>query len=122
MEHVTDRETRRQRIKARIHKRVRGSPERPRLVVFKSDRHIYVQAVDDQKRHTLASASTRDPALKTSLPRGGTVAAAKIVGASIAEKLKPLGIEKVVFDRGGYIYHGRVKALAEAAREGGLKF
>ncbi|PYT06187.1 MAG: 50S ribosomal protein L18 [Acidobacteria bacterium] len=93
MEHVTDKQTRRQRIKARIHKRVRGSPERPRLVVFKSDRHIYVQAVDDQKRHTLASASTRDPALKTSLPRGGTVAAAKIVGASIAEKLA--GVEQV---------------------------
>src|SRR5215218_10190699 len=100
-----------------------GSPERPRLVVFRSSKHIYAQLVDDYAGKTLAYAGTssaedRGPELKT----GANVAAAKVIGKAIAERAKALGITKVAFDRGGRQYHGRVKALADAAREGGLKF
>lgn len=102
--------------------KVRGTPERPRLCVFKSSRHIYVQVIDDSQGHTLATAST----LNSALPEGGEVkgkiAAARKVGALIAERAMALQVQKVVFDRNGFLYHGRIKALAEAAREKGLAF
>ena len=105
------------------HKRVRahisGTPERPRLCVFRSDSNIYAQIIDDVARVTLVSASTLD---KDFDGYGGNKEAAKKVGLAIAEKAKAKGIEEVVFDRGGYLYHGRVKELADGAREGGLKF
>ena len=99
-----------------------GTPERPRLCVHRSSRHIRAQVVDDQTGRTLASASSLDGEVKKSIKGGGNIAAAKIVGKAIAERARGKGIEKVVYDRGGYQYHGRVKALAEAAREAGLKF
>ncbi len=105
--------------RARIRKKVEGSAERPRLSMFRSGRHLYAQLIDDSSGRTLASAST----LKLDI-KGGTknVAAAKAVGAAIAQEAQKNNIQNVVFDRSGYIYHGRVKALAEAAREAGLKF
>ena len=110
-----------QRLKR--HKRVRahisGTAERPRLVVFRSANHIYAQAIDDQVGKTLAAAATNE---KDFGAYGGNVEAAKKLGGMIAERALKAGIENVVFDRGGYLYHGRVKALAEGAREGGLKF
>ena len=115
-------QTNRNEIRKRIHSRIRekmsGTAERPRLNVFRSLNHIYAQVVDDQKGETLASVSTLGLKLKT----GGNVAAAKEIGKAIAEKAKEKGIKKVVFDRGGFLYHGRIKALADAAREGGLEF
>lgn len=119
MEHRTDKIWRRQRSKYRIRKRMSGDLQRPRLVVFRSLNHIYAQAVDDQGGRTLAAASSRD---KSVGGRGGNLAAAKAVGAEIARRLQQAGHTNVVFDRGGYRYHGRVRVLAEAAREGGLKF
>ena len=114
-------DTRGQRIKR--HKRVRGkisgTAERPRLCVFRSECNIYAQIIDDVAGNTLVSASTVE---KDFDGKGGNIEAAKKVGALIAERAVKKGIEEVVFDRGGYIYHGRVQALAEAAREGGLKF
>jgi large subunit ribosomal protein L18 len=92
------------------------------LNVFKSLNHIYAQVINDETGNTLTAASTLDPELKGKITKGGNVEAAKLVGKLIAERALSKGIEKVVFDRGGYIYHGRVKALAEAAREAGLKF
>jgi len=109
----------RQRVHDRIRKKLQGTAERPRLNVYRSLNHIYVQVVDDLNGKTLVSASTAESEGKKS---GGNVAAAKEIGKAIAERAKARGITKVVFDRGGYIYHGRVKALADAAREGGLKF
>ena len=109
----------RQRVHDRIHKKLQGTAERPRLNVYRSLNHIYVQVVDDLNGKTLVSASTAESEGKKS---GGNVAAAKEIGKAIAERAKAKGITKVVFDRGGYIYHGRVKALADAAREGGLQF
>lgn len=110
-------------IRVRIHKRIRtkvqGAAERPRLAVFRSVKHIYVQAIDDAAGQTLAAASSNE---KGASVNGGNVAGAKEIGKLIAERLKAKGIKKVVFDRGGYLYHGRVKALAEAAREAGLEF
>jgi len=106
----------------RIRRVVRGSVERPRLVVFRSVKHIYAQVVDDERGVTVAAAGSLSPELRDTLRTGGNVAAAKAVGELIARKAKAGGIATVVFDRGGYIYHGRVKALAEAAREAGLKF
>ncbi len=110
-----------QRLKR--HKRVRakisGTPEMPRLNVFRSEANIYAQVIDDVNGVTLASASSLDKAIKG---YGGNIAAATAVGKLVAERAKAKGIETVVFDRGGYLYHGRVKALAEGAREGGLKF
>jgi len=108
----------RQRIHARIRRKLAGSAERPRLSVHRSLNHIYAQVIDDQTGETLASASTLALKAKT----GGNVAAAKEIGKTIAEKAKEKGVKKVVFDRGGYLYHGRVKALADAAREAGLEF
>jgi len=108
----------RQRIHARIREKMAGTAERPRLNVYRSLNHIYAQIIDDQKGETLLSASTLQLKSKT----GGNVAAAKEIGKAVAEKAVAKGIKKVVFDRGGYLYHGRVKALADAAREAGLEF
>jgi large subunit ribosomal protein L18 len=121
MDTTIDRRGVRRRIRFRIRAKVRGSAERPRLAVFRSDKHIYVQAIDDDAGRTLAQASTAEPALKATAAVGKK-AAATVVGGAIAERLKSAGIEAAVFDRGGFLYHGRVKALAEAAREAGLKF
>src|SRR6185436_18694458 len=121
MQRSTDREGTRRRIRHRIRAKVGGTAARPRLAVFRSDKHIYAQAIDDAAGTTLAQASTLDSALKSG-KTGGAVASAKKVGEAIAERLKEKGVEAVVFDRGGYLYHGRVKALAEAARAAGLKF
>jgi large subunit ribosomal protein L18 len=111
------------RRKKRIRKKVSGTPERPRLVVFRSAKHIYAQLVDDVNQRTLTGVSTLTPWVRERLDGAqGKVAKARIVGLAIAEKAKELGITKVVFDRAGYRYHGRVKALAEGAREGGLDF
>ncbi len=112
----------RQKIHVRIRSRVRGREQAPRLNVFKSLNHIYAQIVDDDRGHTLVSASTRDKELRKELKSGGNVAAAQQVGKALAARAREAGITRVVFDRGGYTYHGRVKALADAAREGGLKF
>ena len=108
----------RQRIHARIRQKMAGTAEMPRLNVYRSLNHIYAQVVDDQKGETLVSASTLALKLKT----GGNVAAAKEIGKAVAEQDVKQGIKKVVFDRGGYLYHGRIKALADAAREAGLEF
>jgi large subunit ribosomal protein L18 len=121
MEHRIDKEWRRKRSKFRIRKRLAGSAARPRLVVFRSLNHIYVQAVDDEAGKTLAAASSREKGAG-SKKSGGNMAAAKAVGAQIAQQLKGKGLQDVVFDRGGYRYHGRIRVLAEAARESGLKF
>lgn len=110
------------RRKLSIRKRVSGSPERPRLSVFRSDKHIYAQIIDDLAGRTLAAASSTEKEVRGELPNGGNIAAAKRVGKTIAERAKNAGITQVAFDRGGRRYHGRVKALADAAREGGLKF
>ena len=111
-------------IRERIHKRIRrklqGTPERPRLAVFRSVAHIYAQVIDDSQGTTLVSASSVDKADK--IKKGGNVAAAKSIGKLVAERAKEKGIKSVVFDRGGYQYHGRVKALADAARAAGLEF
>jgi large subunit ribosomal protein L18 len=109
----------RQRVHDRIRKKLQGTAERPRLNVYRSLNHIYVQVIDDANGKTLVAASSAEGEAKKT---GGNVAAAKAVGKTIAERAKAKGISKVVFDRGGYIYHGRVKALADAAREGGLQF
>jgi large subunit ribosomal protein L18 len=110
-------------IRSRIHKRIRrklsGTTERPRLAVFRSVAHIYAQVIDDTKGATLVSASSVDKGAKTN---GGNVAAAKAIGKLVAERAKAKGVKNVVFDRGGYQYHGRVKALADAARAAGLEF
>jgi large subunit ribosomal protein L18 len=107
---------------ARIRRRVAGSPERPRMCVFRSDRHIYVQIVDDTTGKVLASASTLSKEFKEQGLKGSGVPAAKAIGALIARRAGEKSIAQVVFDRSGFIYHGRVKALADAAREKGLKF
>jgi large subunit ribosomal protein L18 len=109
----------RERIHVRIRHRVRGTAERPRLAIFRSVANIYAQVIDDNQRRTLVSASSIEKGKRTN---GGNVAAAKSIGKLVAERAREKGIQKVVFDRGGYIYHGRVKALAEAAREAGLEF
>jgi large subunit ribosomal protein L18 len=106
----------------RIRKKLAGTRERPRLAVFRSHRHIYAQIIDDQAQHTLAAASTLEPELKSQLSATATCEAAAAVGREIAVRAKAAGIETVVFDRGGKLYHGRVQALAEAAREAGLIF
>jgi large subunit ribosomal protein L18 len=114
----------RSRIHRRIRKKISGTPERPRLAVFRSQAHIYAQVIDDGAGRTVCSASSLDEALKgeAKAKRGANVAAAKAVGSLIATRAKEKGVEAVVFDRGGFQYHGRIKALADAAREGGLKF
>ena len=111
-----------QRRKFAIRKALFGTAERPRLSVFRSDKHIYAQLIDDHAGKTLAAASSTIGEVRGELKNGGNIAAAKKVGKAIAERAKSAGITLVAFDRGGRMYHGRVKALADAAREGGLKF
>jgi large subunit ribosomal protein L18 len=112
----------RKRIHDRVRIGVQGTTERPRLCVYRSLGHIYAQIIDDRTAKTLVSASSVDGESKKSLKGGGNIAAAKVIGKTIAERAKAAGVNKVVFDRGGYKYHGRVKALADAAREAGLQF
>jgi large subunit ribosomal protein L18 len=107
------------RIHTRIRARVHGTAARPRLAVFRSLKHIYAQVIDDRQGHTLVAASSSE---KNGSATGGNVAGAKAIGKLIAERAKDKGISKVVFDRGGFLYHGRIKALADAAREAGLEF
>ena len=114
------RDKHRQRIHARIRRKLAGSPEHPRLAVFRSLKHISAQLIDDRARCTLASASSSEKASKVA--GGGNLSGAKTIGKLVAERALAKGIKKVVFDRGGYAYHGRVKALADAARESGLEF
>jgi large subunit ribosomal protein L18 len=121
------REQARRRRQERVRKKVRGTPTRPRLSVFKSAKHIYGQLIDDVHGHTLAAASSmslpfRERAQNVEKASGGNVSGAKIVGEMVAEQARALGIAQIVFDRNGFLYHGRVKALAEGAREAGLEF
>ncbi len=113
-------DARRQRIRKNIRKKISGTPEIPRLSVFRSNREIYVQIIDDEQGHTLAAASSREPSIAAE--KAPKIEKAAKVGRLIAERAKAAGVERVVFDRGGYLYHGRVKALADEARKGGLKF
>jgi len=113
---------RRKNVHIRIRRKIAGSGQRPRLNVYRSLDHIYVQLIDDASGKTLLSASSLDKELRKSKKSGGNIDAAKAVGKLIADRAKAQGIEAVVFDRGGYLYHGRVKALAESARASGLKF
>jgi large subunit ribosomal protein L18 len=119
---VKTKEDIRQRIKARIRKKLAGTTARPRLAVFRSQSHIYAQVIDDDAGRTLATASSLDKELKAGMKRGGNTAAAQAVGKLVAQRAQEKGVTAVVFDRGGFQYHGRVKALADAAREAGLKF
>ncbi|MCH7779878.1 MAG: 50S ribosomal protein L18 [Acidobacteria bacterium] len=116
MANMTRKDTRR-RIRYRIRRKVHGTAERPRLAVFRSIKHIYVQAIDDVAGRTLVHASSRDSEIKGE----GNIEAAKKVGALVAQRLKDAGVEQVVFDRGGVLYHGRVRAIADAVRQAGLK-
>ena len=113
----------RNEIRKRIHKRIRsrvsGTSERPRLAVFRSVSHIYAQVIDDGAGHTLVAAGSTEKDLSG---KGGNVEGAKLIGKAVAERAREKGIKRVVFDRGGYLYHGRIKALADAAREAGLEF
>jgi large subunit ribosomal protein L18 len=115
-------EAHRQRIHVRMRKRLAGTPERPRLCVHRSSKHIRAQVIDDVSGRTVVSASSLDKEVRAMIKGGGNVAASKVVGKIIAERARAKGVEQVVFDRGGYQYHGRVQALAEAARGAGLKF
>ena len=116
------RAAKRQRIHHRTRQRLAGTSERPRLAIFRSIKHIRAQVIDDQSSVTIVSASSLDADVRKQIKGGGNIAAAKIVGKIVAERARSKGVEKVVYDRGGYLYHGRVKALADAAREAGLKF
>ncbi|MGA7920113.1 MAG: 50S ribosomal protein L18 [Candidatus Acidiferrales bacterium] len=120
--HRLSREAHRRRIHVRTRKTLAGTADRPRLCVHRSSKHIRAQVVDDQTNRTIVSASSLDGEVRKTIKGGGNIAAAKVVGKMIAERAKEKGVENVVYDRGGYQYHGRVKALAEAAREAGLKF
>ncbi|PSB01165.1 50S ribosomal protein L18 [Merismopedia glauca] len=111
-----------QRRHRRVRKKVDGSAERPRLAVFRSHQHIYAQVIDDTQQHTLAAASSLEPEMREKLASGSNKDAATQVGKLVAERAIAKGIQKVVFDRGGNIYHGRIQALADAAREAGLEF
>jgi large subunit ribosomal protein L18 len=122
---IKTKDDRRERIKYRIRKRVQGNEARPRLTVFRSVAHMYVQVVDDMTGRTIAAASTVEPTVKGTMQkaeRGGNIAGAKAIGKAIAERLIEKGVKRVVFDRNGFLYHGRVKAVADAAREAGLEF
>jgi len=119
MDHAKNRVESRGRIRERIRRKVTGSEQRPRLAIFKSQKYIYAQIIDDAAGKTLAAASSKD---NDSGAKGANAAAAKAVGVLIAKRAKDKGIKHVVFDRGGYLYHGNVKALADAARENGLEF
>jgi large subunit ribosomal protein L18 len=113
---------RRRRRQLRTRKRLHGTEERPRLAIFRSSKHIYVQLINDDLGVTLVAASSLDPEIRKSLTYGGNKAAAGIIGKTIAERAKQKGLSAICFDRRGYRYHGRVAALADAAREGGLQF
>jgi large subunit ribosomal protein L18 len=122
---ITNTKDRRKRISLRQRKRISGTAERPRLRVFRSVSHIYAQVIDDATGTTLASAASTEAAIKGQAAagaRGGNVAGAQALGTTIAERLIAKGIKRVVFDRGGYLYHGRIRAVADAAREAGLEF
>ena len=122
---IRTKKDRRERIRLRQRKRIHGTAERPRLAVFRSVAHIYAQVIDDLAGRTVAAASSAEPALKNVFSgkvRGGNVAGAQALGELIAERLKAKGITRVVFDRGGSLYHGRVRAVAESARKAGLEF
>jgi large subunit ribosomal protein L18 len=122
---IRTKEDRRDRIKLRLRKRIVGSAERPRLTVFRSVAHMYVQAVDDATGNTVAAASTVEPTVKAAMGAkvgGGNIAGAQLIGQKIAERLIAKGLKKAVFDRNGFLYHGRVKAVAESARKAGLEF
>jgi large subunit ribosomal protein L18 len=122
---IKTREDRRYRIKLRLRKRIAGDQDRPRLSVYRSLSHIYVQVIDDMTGKTVASAATTEAAVKSGLKgktRGSNKAGAELVGQTIAQRLKDKGITKVVFDRNGYLYHGRIQAVADAARKAGLEF
>ncbi len=117
-----DRRAARLRRHRRVRKHVKGTAERPRLNVFRSLRHIYAQVIDDTRGHTLVSASTVEPEVAARVHGLNKTEQARVVGAVLAERALSVGVRRVVFDRGGYKYHGRVRALADAAREGGLEF
>jgi large subunit ribosomal protein L18 len=122
---IRTKKERRERIRLRQRKRIHGTGARPRLAVFRSVSHIYAQVIDDFTGHTVAAASSLEPALKSvfnGAVRGGNVAGAEALGKVIAERLRERGISRVVFDRGGNLYHGRVRAVADAARKAGLEF
>ena len=119
--HNSKDETRR-RVHRRIRRKLAGHSERPRLNVYRSTKHIYAQVIDDKKGETIASASSLEKDMRGQLKTGANIEAAKAVGKRLAERAAAKGVKEVVFDRGGYLYHGRIKALADAAREGGLDF
>jgi large subunit ribosomal protein L18 len=122
---ITTKEDRRHRIKLRLRKRISGTAERPRLSIFRSVSHVYAQVINDLTGETLVAASSAEPAVKATFDgkvRGGNLAGAEAVGRAIAERSVGKGIKRVVFDRGGFLYHGRIRAVAEAARKGGLDF
>lgn len=119
MKRSIDKDSRRRRIHTRIRDRVKGTQERPRLAVFRSIKNIYAQVIDDRAGRTIVAASSAEVNATAS---GGNLAGAKEIGKLVAERAKAQGVSKVVFDRGGYLYHGRIKALADAAREAGLEF
>jgi large subunit ribosomal protein L18 len=122
---IRTKKDRRVRIALRQRKRIAGTPERPRLRVFRSVSHIYAQVIDDMSGTTLAAAASTEPTLKSVFSkdvRGGNLKGAQALGKTIAERLQQKGIKRVVFDRGGFLYHGRIKAVADAAREAGLEF
>ena len=122
---IKTKEDRRDRIKFRIRKRMAGTAEKPRLSVFRSVSHIYVQVIDDRSGQTIASASTVEPTVKGKMGKGvagGNVKGAEAIGKAIAERSIGKGIKRVVFDRSGFLYHGRIRAVADAARKGGLEF
>ena len=119
---IFEKQDRLRQRKLRVRLRILGSETRPRLSVFRSNSHIYAQIIDDSVGRTLVAASSCDPGVKSQIKSGGNVEAAKLVGQVLAERAKAIPVVQVVFDRGGRLYHGRVKALAEGARSGGLKF
>jgi large subunit ribosomal protein L18 len=122
MDKAKEKRLARQRRHARVRRRVRGTPERPRLTVFRSLRHIHAQVIDDTQGHTLVAASTLDLEVRNQLADKDKSAQAAVVGEVLAKRALVAGVEQVVFDRGGYKYHGRVKSLADAARKAGLEF
>ena len=120
---VVDKRYKRERAHQRLRQRLAGTAERPRLAVYKSEKYVYAQLIDDERGHTLVSAASLEPDLKGKLSKGAANrAAAKLVGETVAERALAKGIKQVVFDRGGYVYHGKVKELADAARAKGLEF
>jgi large subunit ribosomal protein L18 len=122
---IKTKEDRRRRIKFRLRKRIRGNDTRPRLTIYRSLAHIYAQVVDDAEGRTLVAASSAEPGVKGVMPagaKGGNIAGARLLGKTIAERALARGIKQVVFDRNGFLYHGRIRAVADAAREAGLEF